>query len=58
MLWANAAVNNPESKRPGLLNYVLAVNSASSVATIQTATDATIQSNVDAAVDVLIAGGA
>lgn len=55
--WANEAIANPKAKADALINYVLAKNSAATPAQITGATDATIQSNVDAAVDVLIAGG-
>lgn len=53
--WCNEALQNPVSKGNVILNYVLAKNSASSVAQIQAASDATIQSNVSDAVDALIA---
>ena len=54
--WALAAIENPRSKADALLNYVLAANSAGSVAAIQAATDAAIQANIDTAVDAIIAG--
>jgi len=56
--WADAAIKAPLSKSNELVNYVLAANSTASIAVITAATDATIQTNVDAAVDALIAGGA
>ncbi len=56
--WADAALKNPAANAEEILNYVLAVNKAATVANIQGATDASIQANVDAAVDALIAGGA
>jgi len=56
--WAAAAIASPKSKGQEILRYVLGANSASTVAQIQGATDAAIQTNVDAAVDALIAGGA
>lgn len=56
--WANAALQSPVQKADVLLGYVLAANKAAGVGAISSASDATIQSNVDAAVDALIAGGA
>lgn len=55
--WAAEAIQNPSLKAVEILNYVLAVNKSLSVAAIQGASDAAIQSNVDTAVDALIAGG-
>lgn len=55
--WAEAAIANPVGKAVEILNYVLAANKDADVSAIQSATDDAIQSNVDAAVDVLIAGG-
>lgn len=55
--WANAAIKDPVGEADSLLNYVLAANSAATVSAITGATDAAIQSNVDTAVDALIAGG-
>ena len=40
--WANDAIDNPRGKALPLLNYVLAANSAASVAVIQAATDSTM----------------
>ena len=56
--WASGAIDNPSGKAKSLLQYVLAANSGMTVAQIQGASDAAIQSNVDSAVDALIAGGA
>tara|TARA_Y100000310_G_C20582742_1_gene763822 strand:+ start:407 stop:706 length:300 start_codon:yes stop_codon:yes gene_type:complete len=56
--WADAALGSPSSKAKEILNYVLAKNKGSDIATILAASDATIQSNIDTAVDALIAGGA
>jgi hypothetical protein len=47
--WAFEAIQNLKQKALSIMNYVLAANSAASTAAIQT--------NVDAAVDVLISGG-
>lgn len=55
--WAKAAIDAPIAKADSLLNYVLAKNKAASTSQILAATDAAIQSNVDAAVDKIIAGG-
>lgn len=56
--WAKEAIENPKPKALSLLNYLLAANSSATVAAIQGASDATIQTHVDTAVDALIAGGA
>lgn len=56
--WAEKAINNPVGVADALLNYVLAKNNAATVSQIVNASDATIQTNVDGAVDALIAGGA
>ncbi len=56
--WANDAITNPVGKANQLLNYVLAVNKASTPANITGATDSAIQTNVDSAVDAIITGGA
>ena len=55
--WANNTIIDPLGRANVLINYVLAANSAASVAAIQGATDNAIQTNVDTAVDALIAGG-
>ena len=55
--WANEALQNPASKAGLLLNYVLAANSTLTVAQIESASDSALQTNVDAAVDVIIDGG-
>lgn len=51
--WSKAALADPGAIADDLLGYVLAANSASSVAQIQSANDATIQTNVNAAADKL-----
>jgi hypothetical protein len=56
--WSEEALRSPVSRATEILNYVLAANKAATVANITGATDAAIQSNVDAAADALIAGGA
>ena len=55
--WAVEAIESPRQKADSLLNYILAANSSSTVGQIQGATDATIQSALDTAVDVIIGGG-
>lgn len=57
VVWASAAIANPVTKADALLNYVLAANKSATVSQIQGATDSTIQTNVGAAVDKIIAGG-
>lgn len=56
--WASSAIQSPSSKSGALLNYVLAKNSDLTVAQIVGASDSAIQSQVNDAVDALIAGGA
>ena len=56
--WADAALKNPSGKATEILGYVLAANKGATVANIQGASDTAIQTNIDAAVDALIAGGA
>lgn len=56
--WANDAIQSPVEKAKTLTNYVLAANSGLTTGQITSATDAAIQTNVDSAVDALIAGGA
>lgn len=55
--WANNALMDTENVALRLLKYVIAANSSATTSQITNATDTTIQTNVDAAVDVLIAGG-
>lgn len=52
--WANEALANPDSKADSIFSYVLAANSAATVAAIESASDATIQGHVDAAADKLL----
>jgi hypothetical protein len=52
--WAAALLEDPTSQNLKALSYVLAKNSDSSVATIQAASDATLQSNIDGIVDELV----
>lgn len=56
--WADAALKNPVAKAIEILNYILAANKSATVSNITGAADTAIQTNVDAAVDALIAGGA
>lgn len=56
--WAEEALENPGMHLDGLLHYVLSANKDASVAQILGATDTAIQTNIDSAVDVFIAGGA
>lgn len=52
--WAKAALANPDSFQELILNYILAEYSASTVATIENATDAQVQTAVNAAVVTLL----
>lgn len=55
--WANNAIHDPLAMAEKIMNYVLAANKSATVAQINAATDSAIQTNVDAAVDKLVAGG-
>lgn len=55
--WANNAISEPIEIANKLMVYVLAANSAATVAAINAVTDAALQTAVDGAVDALIAGG-
>lgn len=57
LAWAKATLTNPGQMAQTLFYYVLAANSSATVSQIQNATDASIQTNVDAAADKFIAGG-
>lgn len=56
--WANNAISTPNQQADKIVNYVLAVNKSATTVQITGASDSAIQSNVDAAVDSLISGGA
>lgn len=56
--WAKSVIGNPGGAGDTVVNLVLAANSGASVASITSATDATVQANVDGIVDGLIAAGA
>lgn len=51
--WAANAITNPKQEAERLLLVVLAANAGLTVAQIEGATDAAIQSNVDATVDLV-----
>jgi hypothetical protein len=55
LVWAKGAFNNPQNQAKPFLNALLASNNEVTVEAITGATDAAIQSKVDAAVD-LFAG--
>jgi len=58
--WAASVIASPRAAGVRVLNVVLAANSASTTTQITGATDAAIQSNVDAVIDALVvahAGG-
>lgn len=52
--WAQEALDSPASKVQGIMNYMIAANNSATVAQITGATDATVQSNCNAAVDALV----
>lgn len=56
--WAKAAMLDPVKAGDDMLKAVLAANRNATVQQIQSANDAAVQSNVNTAVDALIAGGA
>jgi hypothetical protein len=51
LAWAKAALGNLDSEVDRVLWYVLAANASASINAINGASDATVQSNVDAAVN-------
>lgn len=53
--WVNSTLADPRSEALRILNYALAANSDASVETIKGVGDSTLQANIDAAVDALIA---
>ena len=56
MLWAASVFENPRAESERMLWALLAANNAASIATIEGAPDATIQSEVDAHVDLFAIG--
>jgi len=52
--WAIEALSNPASMENTLLNYILADYNTATIATITGATDAQVQTAVNAAVDTLL----
>ena len=54
--WAKSAIQNPGPLSKSIINVVLAANKDASVGTIQGASDAAIQANVDTVIDGLILG--
>lgn len=52
--WASAVLANPRQESEKAWRYVLAVNSGLTTAQIESATDAAIQTNVDAVRDALV----
>ena len=52
-LWARQAMISPRDEAKKFLMVVLAANKGASVAAIQSATDAQIQTNIDAAIDLM-----
>ena len=56
--WALDALANPESVLEQVFSYVLVENEGNSLAVIQSASDASIQTNVNSAVDKIVPSGA
>jgi len=57
MVWAKAAFSNPRSMRDPMLKALLAANAAETVQTITSVSDVSLQTLVDAAVDIFADGG-
>ena len=55
--WARGVIASPGNIAEQVVNLVLAANKSATGATIQGASDATVQTHVDAVVDGLILGG-
>ena len=55
-MWAKKAFENPGAVRDEMLMALLAANAAEEVATITGATDAAVQTRVNAAIDVFADG--
>lgn len=53
LAWASSALANSQTEAANLLKYVLVANKGLTLAQIQAATDAAIQTNVDTAVNKL-----
>lgn len=51
LIWAKNALANPDAEVNRVVWYVLAANAGQTIAAINAATDATVQTNVDAAVN-------
>ena len=56
LLWAKAVFANPKGEADRMFMAILAANSAATVANIQSATDAAIQTNVDDHIDLFADG--
>lgn len=54
--WAKSAVSNPGPAANAIVYYVVAKNSAAAISAITSASDAAVQTNVNAAVDALYGG--
>lgn len=55
--WANGALKDPPRIADALLRYVVATNKELTPEQIAATSDSVIQTTIDAAIDVLIAGG-
>ena len=55
--WAANAISDPVRFADKIMLYVLAANKSATTSQISGASDSTVQTNVDAAVDKMIAGG-
>lgn len=52
--WAQGTLDDPRAQADRLVNYVLAANKSATTAQIFSATDTTLQTNIDAAVAKLV----
>ena len=55
--FAQKVLENPSRTADQIVYYVLAENKSATVAQIQGASDSTVQTNVDTAIDAFVAGG-
>ena len=56
LLWAKETLVNPVRMAKTMYPYILAANSSATVAQIQSASDASVQSNINSIIDVVATG--
>ncbi len=57
LAWASRVLSAPGTEAQKMLYYLVAVDNTASISQITGASDAAVQTRVDAAVDALVAGG-